>query len=122
MLIPYREKGRVTLMDTYQMLDIAQTMDTQARCHVRLPPVLVEQRILELEALGLADEATSPEFPSTARQYAMASFQRATLSCFITMDEAFIMMRDLLEFRYGLKILSVPEAIMLLSDSHGPVD
>lgn len=109
-------------MDTYQMLDIAQTMDTQARCHVHLPPVLVEQRILELEALGLADDATSPEMPSTARQYAMASFQRATLSCFITMDEALIMMRDLLELRYGLKILSVPEAIMLLSDTHGPVD
>ena len=63
-----------------------------------------------------------PGVPSMARQYAIASFWKSAVPYFVTFDDALLIRRDMLEDRYGLKILSIQEAIMLLRDTHGPVD
>lgn len=102
--------------------DIAQVMQVQWRVQPPVPSFLVEQRVLELEVLGLPDTETTPGVPSTVRQYAVASCWQTYVPYFITADPEFLTMRECLEERYGLTILSVPEAIMLFRDTHEQSD
>ncbi len=85
------------------------------------PAVLLEQRVMEIELLGLIDEADDPGIPSTIRQFATASLLHWKPPYFVTFDDEFLFFREDLEYRYGLKILSVPEAVLLLRDAaNGP--
>ena len=110
------------MMDKMMTLDIAQAMQGQWRGRPSPPPVFVEQRILELEKIGLTDVEDMPGVPSMTRQYAIASFWRKNLPYFITFDDELLGRREILEDRYGLAILSISEAMMLLRDINGPVD
>ena len=83
-------------------------------------PGLLEERILELESLGLVDDVEITDEPSSIRQYAMASLLNSKPPYFVTLDPQLIEFRDLLETRYGLMIFSVPEAIMLLRETDEP--
>jgi hypothetical protein len=86
-----------------------------------LPPApLLEQRILEMEGMGLEDDEPMPGVPSTMRQFAIASLQGERANFFVTFDDDLLDRRDILEGRYGMKILSVQEAAMLLQETDGP--
>lgn len=84
------------------------------------PPWLLEGRVLELERMGLSDEEPFPGMASSARRFALASLLHHKPPYFVTHDDAILVLRDVLECRYGLKILSIPEAIMLLHEANGP--
>jgi len=81
---------------------------------------LLEQRVLELESLGMSDDEEMPGVPSTVRQYAIASLQHTKPAYFITYDDLLLAHRETLETRYGLAILSVYEAMLLLRDNDMP--
>jgi hypothetical protein len=81
---------------------------------------LLEQRVLELEHLGMVDIEEIPGIPSSMRQYAIASLQRSKPPFFVTHDDELLFHREILEGRYGLKILSIQEAILLLRETNGP--
>jgi hypothetical protein len=83
---------------------------------------LLEQRVLELESLGMSDAEEMPGVPSTVRQYAIASLQHTKPAYFITYDDLLLAHREELETRYGLAILSVYEAMLLLRDNDTPPD
>ena len=85
-----------------------------------MPEGLLEQRVLELERLGLVDIDDLPGMPSPVRQFAIASLQSQKPPYFITIDDDLLDCRDILEVRYGMHILSIPEALMLLKDQDGP--
>jgi len=86
------------------------------------PATLLEERVLELEYIGVADEEELPGIPSCARQFAISSLQHHKPLYFVTFDDQMILLRDVIESRYGVKILSVSEAILLLRDTHGPTN
>lgn len=88
----------------------------------QMPPHagLLEQRVLELEGMGMDDTEEMPGVPSSARQFAIASLQHTKPAYFVTYDPALLSHRDELEIRYGLPILSVYEAALLLKDFDGP--
>ncbi len=81
---------------------------------------LVEQRVLELEHMGMLDAEEMPGVPSSLRQYAIATLQHFKPEFFITYDDELLSHRDALELRYGLVILSVHEAMLLLRESNDP--
>ena len=83
-------------------------------------PCLLEQRVLELESLGMSDLEETPGIPSNVRQFAIASLQHTKPAYFITYDDVLLAHRDQLESRYGLAILSVYEAMLLLRDNESP--
>jgi hypothetical protein len=83
-------------------------------------PGLLEQRVMELESLGMSDLEEMPGVPSTVRQYAIASLQHTKPAYFITYDDMLLTHREELETRYGLAILSVYEAMLLLRDNDAP--
>ena len=83
-------------------------------------PGLLEQRVLEMESLGMLDLEEMPGVPSSVRQFAIASLQHTKPAYFITYDDVFLAHRDDLESRYGLAILSVHEAMLLLRDPNEP--
>ena len=86
-----------------------------------IPPAgLLEQRVLELEFLGLDDFEEMPGIPSSLRQFAIASLQHTKPAYFITGDEDLLFIRTELETRYGLMVLSIQEAMLLLRDLHEP--
>lgn len=85
------------------------------------PPMgLLEERILELESLGLLDEEDLPGEPSSVRQFATASLLHRKPPYFVTIDDQLLVYRDILESRYGMIIISIPEAIMLLQKNDAP--
>jgi hypothetical protein len=85
------------------------------------PPVgLLEERVLELESLGLLDEEDVPGAMSGVRQFAITTLQHHKPPYFVTFDNQLLEFRDVLEARYGLPIFSIREAIMLLRDIDGP--
>lgn len=86
------------------------------------PAGLLEERVLELEHLGLLDEEDQPGIPSSIRQFATASLLHRKPPYFVTLDDDLLERRDLLESRYGMIIYSIPEAIMLLHDNDGPLN
>ena len=95
-----------------------------SQCNVRtIPPAgYLEQRVLELECMGLEDFEEMPGVPSSLRQFAIATLQHNKPAYFITGDEELLFMRDELEGRYGLMVLSIQEAMLLLRDLHEPPD
>ncbi|OPZ87429.1 MAG: hypothetical protein BWY76_00468 [bacterium ADurb.Bin429] len=104
-----------TLVETLTDLMKAQWVEG-----ARMPATLLEQRILEIERLGLLDVEDADGLPSSARQFAMASLRVTPPPFFITMDEELLTFRPVLEARYGLRILSFPEAVLLLRETDGP--
>lgn len=86
------------------------------------PAVLLEQRVLELEGMGLEDIEEIPGVPSSARQFAIASLQHTKPDFFITTDDTLLFARDILEARYGVVILSIQEAMLLLQEGNVPFD
>lgn len=101
-------------------IQLANLLQSQWQGQLLLPAGLLEERVLELESLGLLDVEEMPGVPSNMRQFAIASLKHNKPSYFITLDEELLDHRDELENRYGMDILSVPEAIMLLRDNDGP--
>ncbi|HEY3376077.1 MAG TPA: hypothetical protein VGL77_01165 [Armatimonadota bacterium] len=86
-----------------------------------LPPAgLLEERVLELERMGLLDVEDLPGVPSSIRQFATASLLHKKPPYFVTLDDDLLEFRDTLEARYGLMIFSIPEALMLLREIDGP--
>ncbi|MHB9025701.1 MAG: hypothetical protein ACYC7E_16285 [Armatimonadota bacterium] len=84
------------------------------------PPTLLEQRVFELELLGLADVEEELGMPSSVRRFAAVSLQSAKPSFYITTDRELLRLRDVLEYRYGMSILSISEALLLLHETDGP--
>ncbi|MHB9132191.1 MAG: hypothetical protein ACYDBB_14040 [Armatimonadota bacterium] len=80
---------------------------------------LLEERVLELEQLGMEDVDTGVEM-SAPRQYAFASLMHQKPPYFITSDDELLERRDVLEARYGLAIFSPFEAMLLLREDDGP--
>jgi hypothetical protein len=101
-------------------VELANYMQIQWKGYSLPPAGLIEQRVMELESLGLLDEEEMPGVPSYMRQFAIASLQHSKPPFFITLDNELLELRDELEIRYGMKILSIPEAILLLRDANGP--
>lgn len=81
---------------------------------------LLEQRILELESMGLVDSEEDEGGPSNLRQYAIASLQHSKPHYFVTFDDEILLRREALEVRFGLTILSVFEAMLLFKEIDGP--
>lgn len=106
-----------TLVDTLTGLMKAQWLSVP-----RLPLTMLEQRVLEIERMGLLDVEDEDGMPSSARQFATASLRREPPPFFITLDDELLRVRDVLEARYGLRILSFPEAILLLRETDGPLN
>lgn len=106
-----------TLVETLTGLMKAQWVDVP-----QLPPSLLEQRVLEIERIGLLDVEDADGMPSSARQFAMASLRGVPPPFFITMDDELLTFRDILEARYGLRIFSFPEAILLMRETDGPLN
>jgi hypothetical protein len=102
--------------------DVGELIARQFCGQVVPPAVLLEQRVLELEGIGLSDAEEEPGIPSSLRQYAIASLQHSKPEYFVTFDGDLLAARDVLEPRYGLVILSVQEAVLLLQPGGGPVD
>jgi hypothetical protein len=85
------------------------------------PATVVEERVHELETMGLVDDAAFDAVPGTVRQYAIASLRcSAPLPFFIATDEALLERREALEARFGVRIVTVPEAMLLLHEINGP--
>lgn len=84
------------------------------------PAVLLEQRIIELEDLGLVDVEETPGQPSAVRQFAIMSLLRERPPFFVTMDRLMLQFRAVLEYRYRMPILSILEAYLLLRDADRP--
>ena len=84
------------------------------------PEGLLEQRVLELESMGLVDTQEFGEMPSNLRQYAIASLQHTKPAYFVTGDDEMLMRREALESRFSLMILSVYEAMLLLREGNEP--
>ena len=72
------------------------------------------------KAILSLDVEDADGLPSSARQFAMASLRVTPPPFFITMDEELLTFRPVLEARYGLRILSFPEAVLLLRETDGP--
>jgi len=76
------------------------------------PPLgLLEERVLEMESLGLLDEADEPGGLSGVRMFAIASLLHRKPPYFVTMDDRLLEFRDILESRYGMSIFSLSEAL-----------
>ena len=84
------------------------------------PAGLLEERVLELEALGFIDDEETTGLPSGVRQFAMVSLLHRKPPYFVTIDEQLLNSRECLEERFGLIIISIPEAMMLLKKFDGP--
>jgi len=84
------------------------------------PAVLLEQRVLEMESMGLIDSNDPESIPGNMRQYAIASLQHSKPEYFVTCDDEMLLRREALESRFGVVILSVYEAMLLLKDTDGP--
>jgi len=106
--------------DFGKSIDLEMILMSQWAGQTSLHPGLLEQRVLELESLGMSDAEEMPGVPSTVRQYAIASLQHTKPSYFITYDDVLLSHREYLETRYGLAILSVYEAMLLLRDNDAP--
>ena len=105
------------LYDNESIQRVTQLVQSQWHHEPQPPPTLLEQRVLEMEGLGLLDEEEAPGVPSSIRQYAMVSLRHHKPSYFITVDDQILSYRDMLEFRYGMPILSVFEAVILLRNA-----
>ena len=108
------------MADLSKQIDFETLMIHQWTGQVAPHPGLLEQRVLELESLGMIDVEEMPGMPSSVRQYAIASLQHTKPAYFITYDDALLAHRDEVEPRYGLAILSVYEAMLLLRDNDPP--
>jgi hypothetical protein len=86
------------------------------------PAGLLEERVLEMETLGLLDEEETPGEPSSVRMFAMASLLHHKPPYFVTLNAKLLENREMLESRYGLLIFSLSEALMLLHDGDGPLN
>ena len=84
------------------------------------PAGLLEERVLEMERLGLLDEEEMPGIPSSVRLFALASLLHHKPPYFVTLNDQLLEYRDQLESRYGMRIFSLQEAMMLLRESDGP--
>lgn len=105
---------------TVHSFDLDRLMIDQWLGQPEPPSTLLEERVLELEQLGMSDMEEMPGIPSSARQFALATLRHHKPLFFITFDDNMLINSDALEARYGVKILSVSEAILLLRDSSGP--
>ena len=105
------------LYDSESVERVTQMVQSQWRHEPQPPPTLLEQRVLEMEHLGLQDEEEEHGIPSSIRQFAIVSLRHHKPSYFITLDDQILSNRDTLEYRYGMSILSVYEAIMLLRNA-----
>ncbi len=106
---------RGTLVETLTGLMQAQWLGAS-----QMPATLLEQRVLEIERLGLHDIEDVDGMPSSARQFAMASLRAVPPPFFITLDDELLHFREMLEARYRLRILTFPEALLLLRETDGP--
>ncbi|HOF89026.1 MAG TPA: hypothetical protein PLZ36_13130 [Armatimonadota bacterium] len=113
-------RGGIMMRQDTLVETLTDLMKAQWAAGARTPATLLEQRVLEIERLGLLDVADADGLPSSARQFAMASLRATPPPFFITMDEALLAYRPVLEARYGLRIFSVPEAALLLRETDGP--
>lgn len=84
------------------------------------PAGMLEERVMELESLGFADNADSPSEVSSLRQFVIASLMHTKPEYFVTTNHELLARREFLETRYGVTILSLPEALLLLRDWDGP--
>ena len=84
------------------------------------PAGLLEERILELEQMGLTDLVDFQGEISPVRQFALASLLHVKPPYFVTYDDELLAFRDELELKYGMMIYSIPEAIMLFREIDGP--
>ncbi len=64
--------------------------------------------------MGLVDTEELEGVPGNMRQYAIASLQHSKPDYFVTCDDEILLRREALELRFGLAILSVYEAMLLL--------
>lgn len=108
------------MLGTEKTFDLETMLLNQWSGQIAPHPGLLEQRVLEMEGLGMTDTEDMPGVPSSTRQYAIASLQHTKPAYFITYDEDLLAMRDVIEPRYGLTILSIQEAALLLRDTHEP--
>ncbi len=106
-----------TLLETLTGMMKAQWLSVP-----RIPYTLLEQRVLEIERMGLLDVEDEDGMPSSARQFATASLLRMPPPFFLTMDHELLRVREVLETRYSLRILSFPEAILLMRETNGPLN
>jgi hypothetical protein len=81
---------------------------------------MLELRVMELEHMGFVDAESLPGEPSSMRQFALATLMDDEMRIFITLDDELLGRRDDLEHRYGMNILSVFEALLLLREDDGP--
>lgn len=86
------------------------------------PAGLLEERILELERLGFIDDEPNTGIPSGVRQFALVSLLHRKPPYFVTADDQLLNSRDSLEIRFGMIIISIPEAMMLLKKFDEPSD
>lgn len=86
------------------------------------PAGLLEERVLELERLGFVDDEPTTGLPSGVRQFAMVSLLHRKPPYFVTVDEQLLDSRESLENRFGMTIISIPEAMMLLKKFDEPSD
>ena len=100
--------------------DVEAILVSQFAGQVNPPAGLLEQRVLELERMGMDDKEEMPGVPSSARQYATASLQHRKPAYFVTYDNSLLKHRAALESRYGLTIFSVYEAALLLQPDDAP--
>ena len=106
------ERGRLANLESILM--------SQWVGHSIPPAGLLEQRVLELESMGLLDIEEMDGIPSSLRQYAIASLQHTKPDYFVTGDDELINRREALESRFGLMILSMYEAMLLLREGNDP--
>jgi len=110
------------MFDHVKPSDIVAIMHDQFVGHIAPHAGLLEQRVLEIERMGLEDEEEAPGVPSSARQYAIASLQHRKPEYFVTYDAVLLAHRETLEMRYGLTILSLYEAALLLQQNDSPLN
>lgn len=109
-------------MEKLKTLDLQMVLHDQCANYPAPPSALLEQRILELERLGLQDMEREPGIPSSVRQFAITSLRHCKPPFFITYDEEILDVRDCLEDQYGMCIFSIQEALLLMREEDGPIN
>lgn len=109
-------------MEKQRNLDLQMVLHSQCMSYPAPPSVLLEQRILELERLGLQDMEHESGIPSSVRQFAITSLRHCKPEYFITYDEEILDRRESLEGQYGMSIFSIQEALLLMREEDGPVN
>ena len=108
------------MTDARDMFEMMRTLRRQTAFQPIPPAGLIESRVMELERMGLEDIDEAPGELNSVRQLAIASLLGEKSSFFITADDEILDRREALENRFGLTILSVQEAFMLLRESSDP--